>query len=110
MEALMHIIICTRICNGIVYRENLEIGELEVLLSLPNFLHFKSDSANWLDSLSLSRNFSFLRSFNSQYANTHIHILSTNTLAFNAYKHSDLAVLSHEELLIQTIVKRKQAS
>lgn len=32
--------------NGVVYRENLEIGELEVLLSLPNFLHFKSDSVN----------------------------------------------------------------
>jgi len=92
-----------------VCRENLEIGEPEVLLSLLSLLRFKSDSANWLDSLSefsLSFGLSILDMQTYTHTHTHTH---THTRA-RIHVRLDLAVLTHEELLIQTIVKRKQAS
>lgn len=93
LRALQFVCIC---------RENLEINEPEVLLSLPSLLRLKSESTNWPE-LSLSEfSLSFALSILDirTYARTHTH----------ARARLDLAVLSREELLIQTIVKRKQAS
>lgn len=85
-----------------VCRENLEINQPEVLLSLPQSSSFQIGLGK-LAGLSLSE---FSLSSALSILNTHIYIC-THT---HARAHSDLAVLSREELLIQTIVKRKQAS
>lgn len=53
-----------------VCRENLEINESEVLLSLPSLLRFKSDSTNWPE-LSLSE---FSLSFALSILDIRIHI------------------------------------